>query len=359
MLLGVLLFLLFAVLIGFRLARRISSSLAVLCEEVDKVSRLELDSSGVVESRILEVARIAESVRNMKRGLRSFKKYVPSDLVLQLNALKKEAVLEGEKRELSIFFSDIADFTSIAEQLTPEELVQRLGVYFNGMSRIVLDNAGTLDKYIGDAIMAFWGAPRPRENHARLACASALKCQQYLDRLALEWEAEAHPVFRTRIGIHTGEVIVGNIGYEERMNYTIIGDAVNLASRLEGLNKFYQTRVIISEDTFSRVPDDFVARKLDLVAVKGKTRGVLIYELVSARGDLDSAQEAFLQAYDRAMELYLNRSWAEAKQAFAAAQQLSPRGRDYPSELLGARCEEFLREQPGPDWNGVYRHKSK
>ncbi len=359
MLLGVLLFLLFAVLVGFRVANSISSSLAVLCEEVDKVSRLELDSSTVVDSRILEVARIDESVRNMRRGLRSFKKYVPLDLVLQLNALKKEAVLEGEKRELSIFFSDIADFTTISEKLTPEALVQWLGVYFHGMSRIVLDNAGTLDKYIGDAIMAFWGAPQPRENHARLACASALKCQQFLDRLAIEWGADSHPVFPTRIGIHTGEVIVGNIGCEERMNYTIIGDAVNLASRLEGLNKFYQTRIIISADTFRRVQDDFVARKLDRVAVKGKTRGVLIYELVSARGDIDSAQENFLQTYDRAMELYLSRSWAEARQEFAAAQELSPRPRDYPSELLGARCEEFLRDPPGPDWNGVYTHKSK
>lgn len=359
MLLGVLLFLLFAVLVGFRIARGIASSLAVLCEEVDKVSRLELDSSAVVESRILEVARIDESVRNMKRGLRSFKKYVPSDLVLQLNALKQEAVLGGEKRELSIFFSDIADFTSISEQLTPEELVRWLAAYFNGMSRIVLDNAGTLDKYIGDAIMAFWGAPLPRENHAGLACAAALQCQQYLDRLATECAAESHPVFHTRIGIHTGEVIVGNIGYEERMNYTVIGDAVNLASRLEGLNKFYQTRIIISEDTFSRVKDEFVARKLDLVAVKGKTRGVLIHELIAARGDIDSAQATFLQTYDRAMELYLNRSWAEAREAFAAAQKLSPRGRDYPSELLGTRCEEFLCDPPGRDWNGVYTHKSK
>jgi adenylate cyclase len=173
MLLGVLGFLLIAVLIGSHISRRISSSLAELCEEVDKVSRLELDSSRVVESRILEVVRIDEAVRNMKHGLQSFKKYVPVDLVLQLNALKKVAVLEGEKRELSIFFSDIANFTSISEQLTPEALVQRLGVYFSGMSRIVLDNAGTLDKYIGDAIMAFWGAPLPRGNHARLALKQA------------------------------------------------------------------------------------------------------------------------------------------------------------------------------------------
>lgn len=359
MLVGVLLFLLFAILIGFRIAQNISSSLAVLCAEVDKVSRLELDSTRVVESRILEVARIDEAVSNMRRGLRSFKRYVPLDLVLQLNALKKEAVLEGEDVEVSIFFSDIVDFTSISEQLTPEDLVQRLSVYFSGMTRIVLDQAGTLDKYIGDSIMAFWGAPLPRENHAHLACIAALKCQEYLDRLAREWQSESHPVFRTRIGIHTGKVIVGNIGSNERMNYTIIGDAANLASRLEGLNKFYQTRLIISEDTFIRVQNYFIARKLDRVAVKGRSRGVQIYELIAARGEINGAIEAFLQAYDSAVELYLNRFWGEAKVAFEAAQKLSPSGRDYPSGLLGARCDEFMRNPPGPEWNGVYTHQSK
>lgn len=359
MLLGVLLFLLFAVLVGFRVARGISSSLAILCDEVDKVSRLELDSNSIVESRILEVSRIDEAVRNMKRGLRSFRKYVPVDLVLQLNAQKKEAVLEGEKRELSIFFSDIANFTSISERLTAEELVQQLGTYFNGVSRIILDGAGTVDKYIGDAVMAFWGAPVPRKNHARLACAAALECQRHLDRLSVEWEGKSQPVFRTRIGIHTGEAIVGNIGYEERMNYTIIGDAVNLASRLEGLNKYYQTRIIISDETFSQVQDEFVARKLDRVAVKGKTRGLLIYELISARGEDDQAQTEFLQTYDRAMELYLNRSWAEAEQAFAESRKMSPGGSDFPSEMLGARCAGFMRDEPGSEWSGVYTHNSK
>lgn len=359
MILGVLMFLSFALLLGSRLSQRISESIAVLCEEVDKVGRLDLDSSVVVESRILEVFRIAESVTNMKRGLRSFKKYVPSDLVMQLNALQKEAALEVEKRELSIFFSDIADFTSISEQLDSDELIQQLGDYFNGMSRIVLDHAGTLDKYIGDGIMAFWGAPLPRENHAVLACAAALQCQQYLKHLAIAQNSRSYAAFHTRIGIHTGEVIVGNIGYEERMNYTIIGDAVNLASRLEGLNKFYQTNVIISEDTFKRVRDAFVARKLDRVAVKGKTRGVLIYELIALRGEVSEAQEKFLRVYDQAMELYLNRTWEEAERAFAAAQRLAPSGKDYPSAMLEARCNEFARNQPAADWTGVYTHQSK
>jgi len=359
MFLGVLLFLIFAVLIVFRISQRISGSLAVLCEEVDKASKLQLDSNVVVDTNILEVSRIDEAVTNMKHGLRSFKKYVPADLVLQLNTLKKEAVLGGERKNLSLFFSDIADFTTISERLTPEELVEQLGVYFNGMSRIVLDNAGTLDKYIGDSIMAFWGAPLQQENHAYLACVTALKCQRYLDGLEIESKATSHAVFHTRIGIHTAEVIVGNIGYEERMNYTVIGDGVNLASRLESLNKYYRTKIMISEDTFNLVSNDFVARRLDMVAVKGKTRGVLIYELVAARGDIGNAQETFLQAYERGMEFYLNRSWAAAKRAFAEAQALAPLRTDYPSELLVARCEEFMRDQPGADWTGVYSHKSK
>jgi adenylate cyclase len=159
MLLGVLMFLMLAVLIVWRISQRISGSLALLSEEVDKVSRLELESNVVINTKILEVAKIDEAVMGMKRGLRSFKRYVPSDLVLQLNALKKEAKLGGERQNLTLFFSDIADFTAISEKLTAEELVEQLGVYFDGMSRIVLENQGTLDKYIGDSIMAFWGAP--------------------------------------------------------------------------------------------------------------------------------------------------------------------------------------------------------
>lgn len=359
MLFGVLLFLVFAVWIVFRIAQRISGSLAVLSEEVDKVSKLQLDSTVVVDTSILEVARIDAAVTNMKRGLRSFKKYVPADLVLQLNTLNKEAVLGGEKKTLTLFFSDIENFTTISEGLTPEELVEQLGVYFNGMSRIVLDNAGTLDKYIGDSIMAFWGAPIEQANHAFLACTTALKCQQYLNSLEIESKATGHAVFNTRIGIHTGEVIVGNMGYEERMNYTVLGDAANLASRLEGTNKFYQTRILISEDTLNLVREHFVVRKLDVVAVKGKTRGVPIYELIAARGGVDGAKEAFLKAYDQAVGLYFNRSWAEAKHAFAEARKLSPSGADYPSELLSARCEEFIRDDPGANWTGVYVLKSK
>jgi adenylate cyclase len=349
---------LLSVLIGILLSRRISHSLAKLATEVDKVSRLDLDSDAAIRSRISEVVKISDSVLNMKKGLRSFKKYVPADLVRQLNDLHKEAVLGGEKQTLSIFFSDIAGFTTISEQLSAEALVENLGVYFHGMSDTILQNGGTIDKYIGDAIMAFWGAPVERANHASLACATALKCQEYLDRLAPGFTQAGKPLFHTRIGIHTGEVIVGNIGYEERLNYTIIGDSVNLASRLEGLNKYYGTRIIISDETRAQVAGEFVTRRLDLVAVKGKSQGVAIHELAGTRDDLAADGLAAIELYNQALELYLHHQWQEALPLFQEALRQAG-GADRASSLMIERCTEYRATPPQNDWNGVYVFQSK
>src|SRR5262249_26375049 len=156
----------------------------------------------------------------------------------------------GEHRRLTIYFSDIADFTSISESMPPEALVAHLGEYLQAMSEQVLAAGGTVDKYIGDAVMAFWGAPLENAEHDRGAGTAAVRNQQPLRKLRERWQAEGKPPFRARIGIHTGEVIVGNIGSAARLNYTVIGDAVNLASRLEGLNKYYDTSILISESTF-------------------------------------------------------------------------------------------------------------
>ena len=347
-----------SVMLGILLSRRISRSLSKLATEVDKVSRLELDSNEAVLSRISEVVKINDSVINMKKGLRSFKKYVPADLVRQLNDLQREAVLGGEKKTLSIFFSDIADFTTISEHLSPEALVENLGSYFHGMSNTILQNGGTIDKYIGDAIMAFWGAPVDRTDHASLACTSALKCQNYLDRLAVGFTRAGKPLFNTRIGIHTGEVIVGNIGYEERLNYTIIGDSVNLASRLEGLNKYYGTRIIISDETLAQVAGEFVTRKLDLVAVKGKSQGVGIHELAGTKDDLGADRLESIELYNQAMELYLNRQWQEALPIFQEAFRKCG-GADPASGLMVERCTEYSVTPPQSDWNGVYAFHSK
>jgi adenylate cyclase len=347
-----------AVAIGILLSRRISRSLSKLAVEVGKVSRLELDSNEDIATSISEVANINTAVENMKMGLRSFKKYVPADLVRQLNDMKKEALLGGEKKTLSIFFSDIADFTTISEMLSPEALVDNLGHYFHGMSSTIVQNGGTVDKYIGDAIMAFWGAPVDRSNHASLACQSALKCQEYLDGLAAEFGKTGKPVFHTRIGLHTGDVIVGNIGYEERMNYTIIGDSVNLASRLEGLNKYYGTRIMISDETLALVKGEFVTRRLDTVAVKGKSKGVTIHELAGRVDGLAAGRLEGIRLHNHAMDLYFMRQWREALPIFEELFRASD-GRDLAAGMMVERCGEYLANPPDGDWNGVYVFHAK
>jgi adenylate cyclase len=346
-------FTLLALLLGLTISKAMSRSLTVLAGEVDKVGRLDLSSDVVVRSRFLEVHNIAAAVTGMRSALRSFKKYVPADLVLELHALRKEAVLEGERREVTAFFSDIADFTRIAESLSAEALVENLGAYFETASTAIHDCHGTVDKYIGDCVMAFWGAPIVREDHAVLACQAALDCQERLDALRERFRAAGHPVFETRIGLHTGEVIVGNIGSPSRMNYTIVGDGVNLASRLEGLNKTYGTRILVSEACFARTGDLFVARRLDCVAVKGKARGVTMYELIGRAGAVDEARLTAVARYEEGLDAYLARRFAQAetlfREVFAASGET-----DLAASLMAGRCRAYRDQELPADWDGVY-----
>jgi len=351
-------FVVLAVAVGVYASRLVTKPLILLAEDVSRISRLELDSGSAIRTRINEMVNILDSVENMKKGLRSFKKYVPSELVLQLMQMKKEAVIEGEKRSVTLFFSDIAGFTSISEKLEPEQLVENLGAYFDGMSRIIQRSGGTLDKYIGDAIMAFWGAPNPHDDHASQACTAALECRAFLDELAVEWTRQGKPPFLTRIGVHTGEAIVGNMGYDERMNYTVIGDSVNLASRLEALNKYYGTDIIISADTYAAAGKDFVARKLDVVAVKGKEKGVLIYELIGRRATVDASKVRFVESFNSGVDHYLAREWREAAVLFEETYRQSG-AKDIPSRMMLDRCAEFLKTPPSADWTGAYVYDSK
>ncbi len=355
---GIFLTTLGALATGLFFSKTISGSLSLLAHEVDKAGKLQLDSNTPIDTRILEIHNIDASVNNMKNGLRSFKKYVPSDLVAELNELRKEAVLEGECRELTVFFSDIVGFTSISERLAIEELVENLGVYFGGMTKVIHEHNGTVDKYIGDSIMAFWGAPILRPDHASLACSTALACQEFLDGLCSTWEKAGRPPFHTRIGLHTGEVVVGNIGYEERMNYTIIGDNVNLASRLEGLNTYYGTRILISDSCRGQAGDEYVTRTLDMVAVKGKAQGVLIHELLGGKSTLSQEIVDFADQYNRGMDLYFRREWDEALRIFQETGICLGRD-DLPSSILARRCLDFMASPPGDGWTGVFQHTRK
>lgn len=340
-----------AVSLGVILARRISKPLLLLEADMSRIQTFDLGGSPVIRSRIVEVIRMKNALENMKSGLRSFKKYVPAELVAELIKLRKEAVLSAQKRELSVFFSDIKGFTSIAEGLSPEVLAQNMGVYFEAMTSTLLGNQATVDKYIGDAIMAFWGAPVPVEKHAALACRAAIQCQRRVDKISADFAAAGFPALVTRIGINTGEAIVGNMGYKDRLSYTALGDTVNLASRLEGLNKHYGTRILISETTYDRVRDEFVARPVDMVAVKGKNTAVGIYELLIEKDQAGQDQLAFVSLCEEGMKSYLRREWTKAEECFRAVLQTRPD--DQPAQMLVARCVTYGKTPPPADWNGV------
>lgn len=339
------------IIIGVLFSRSISKPLLVLSRDMSKIQHFELDETVEIKSRVIEINSMKTAVENMKNGLRSFRKYVPADLVAELIQLGQEAVLSAEKREVTVFLSDITDFTTVSEMLSPEELAEHLRLYFRGMTSAILKNQGTIDKYIGDAIMAFWGAPHAVDGHAIHACRSALECQWFLDCINREWVQKGVPTLSTRIGLNTGQVVVGNFGYEERLNYTAMGDNVNLASRLEGLNKYYGTRIIIGESTYVQASPEFEARMLDVVAVKGKTKGIAIYELVAEKGTLSSADKEFVDLFNAGMREYLDRSWVKALSCFEETSRKKPE--DKPSQILCNRCSEHLLNPPPDDWTGV------
>ncbi len=348
---------LLAVALGVWVSGQVARPLERLAHEAEAIGQLQIQARPPLSSVVLEVDRLATATEEMKAGLRSFQKYVPADLVRSLLASGQEARLGGDNRIVTISFCDIAQFTSISEGLAPAQLVAHLGEYLEALSREVVASGGTVDKYIGDAIMAFWGAPELNPQHALAACTAAVRSQHQLHALRTKWEAEGKPLFFARFGLHTGEVVVGNIGSEARMNYTVIGDAVNLASRLEGLNKYYGTDILISEDTYQQAQPAVVARPLDWVAVKGKTQAVLVYELLGLRGEVDPAEEELAALYAQALTRYRQRDWPGAAQLLERVLQLRPL--DGPARQLRARCTTYQDRPPAEDWDGVYRLESK
>ena len=299
-----------------------------------------------------------------KTALKSaFSRYVNPKLAEEIADHPDMLKLGGEKRELSILFTDIQGFTSISEKLKPESLVALLNEYFEAMTGIILQEGGTLDKYEGDAIMAFFGAPMALQDHAIKACEAALKMRTILQELKQKWKnapllpgGEPKPEIDFRCGINSGDVIVGNLGSKERFNYTVIGDSVNLASRLEGANKKYGTRIMISEFTHEQVKDRFITRELDLLRVVGKNEPVKVYELLGQKG-LEPEVSNLLQQYDDGIRLYNARKFAEALTKFELILKEFPL--DGPSKVYKQRCEILRDFPPKPDWDGVFEMDRK
>lgn len=337
-------------MLSLLLSRYISRPLLSLSREMAQVRHLQLDTALEINSRISELQTMEASLESMKSGLRSFKKYVPAELVAELIALGHEAKLGAEKREMSIFFCDLQNFTATAERLDPQQLSHLIASYFETVTTTVQECGGAIDKFIGDAVMAFWGAPRPMANHAAAALKAAMLLQARLATLAQDWQAQGLPGLATRMGLTTGTVLVGNVGHEHRLSYTALGDVVNLASRLESLNRYYGTQLLVTPQVLDAQDQAVASRPVDLVAVKGKQQGVLILEVALTAPDW---WLLYLQGWDA----YKAQDWHKAKDTFDQLLKLQPK--DGPSRVLTERCANFIAQGVPINWSGVWVMESK
>jgi adenylate cyclase len=251
----------------------------------------------------------------------------------------------------------MAGFTTLSERLDPETVVSLLNDYLSRMTEIILAEEGTVDKYEGDAIMAFWGAPLDQEDQACRACRAALRQQTALTELNQQFAASGLPVLANRIGLHTGDAIVGNLGSEKRFDYTVIGDTVNLASRLEGLNKFYGTVIMASDTTVQECAGAMEFRELDRVAVKGRETPIAVFQVLALPGELTPAQAAAREEFARGLKLYRQGQFAAAAAHFSQALEHLPQ--DGPSQVFLTRCQQYETNPPTPDWDAVFRPDQK
>jgi adenylate cyclase len=295
----------------------------------------------------------------------AFSRYLSPSIINEIIADPDKLNLGGEKREMTAVFTDIQGFSTISEQLDPVHLVRLLNRYLSAMSNIIMENLGTIDKYEGDAIIAFFGAPVYREDHAALACRSALeikKAERELNAVIMEEGLSPSPLF-TRIGVNTGEMVVGNMGAENKMDYTIMGSAVNLASRLEGVNKQYRTGgILISEYTKARIGDEFICRGLDRVRVVGINTPVRLYELLGLRSEPETRDEAesrqaeYLAAWEKGLSLFEQGVFAQAGEIFSGLTKQMPQ--DNTAKLYAEWCLKYINSPPD-NWDGAHNLTEK
>lgn len=354
--------LLLSVVIIALFSKRISVPIHYLSQQADRITNFDLGDAKEVTSGIQEIQKLQSSITRMRKSLASFAKFVPNNLVKKLLDKGIEVKIGGTKKTVTIFFSSISNFNSLIDELSADKMIGQLSEYFTEMTEIINQHNGTVDKYISDEVMAFWGAPVHNQNHALQCCVSALLNQRRLLDLNRKWNFENKPSLLVKIGIHTGEVIVGNIGSSERMNYTILGDSVNLTARFVGVNNIYGTNIIISESTLHALNDHAVVRPLDIITVKGKIESVPIYELIAIKNTdplvlPTQNQIKFCDEFTKGFRYYLERRWGEAIDIFNNLQLTF--GKDEPCDLYVQRCKEFQQNPPPTNWDGVYHMKTK
>ena len=349
-------------LLAFRLSRRISQPIVTLSEEAQRIQELNFNHKVTVNSNIQEISDLSAAIAALKNTIQSFSFYIPKALVKNLLSRKQQIHVGGRLKEVTLMFTDIEGFTTVSENISPDKLLTYLSEYFEELTRIIIETNGTIDKYIGDAIMSFWGAPIADRYHTLRSCRAALLCQQRLSELNRLWKRDNRPIFNTRMGLHVGNVIIGNVGSSERMNYTAIGDSVNLCSRLEGLNKYYGTKILVSEAVYLQARENFLFCPIDRVAVKGKEKAVTIYTLLGQiKGDdmlyPTEDQMSFCEKFDVAYKAFLRRQFTESLALF---QSLSQEYKNHQTlSLYVERCEDFIKDPPPTHWDGSVAMKVK
>ncbi len=296
--------------------------------------------------------------REKRMIMGAFERFVPPKVVNELLAHPEKLKLGGEERFLSVLFLDLADFTSVSEKLKPTDLVNLINIYLTEMTEVVFKYDGIIDKYEGDALMAEFGAPVHFDDHAVKACRAAIEMQERLKKLDLSKYKDVVTSLSCRIGINSGHMIVGNMGSKNVFDYTVMGDAVNLASRLEGANKKYGTHIMISEDTYKLVKDEIVSRPLDLIRVKGRQKPVRVLEVISSRDQkISEGLRSMLPIFVSGIRYYHLRDWKRAEECFQYC--LEKVSTDGPSREYLRRVREFMKDPPPEDWDGVYTMHSK
>jgi adenylate cyclase len=286
-----------------------------------------------------------------------FGKFVSRKMVDRLVARPDQLKLGGEKAELTVLFSDLSGFTTLSEKMESDVLLGLLNEYLNEMSELIYEREGTLDKYIGDAIMAFWGAPDASPDHAWQACHAALACHQRLAAMAPEWQEKYGAKLTARIGINTDVMTVGMVGSNRLHNYSVIGDAVNLASRLEGANKPFGTSLMIAQRTVDLSQGKIEVRPIARLQVKGKANWVMVYELLARAGELSESQREARQLFTDAFAAFLRRDWADAQGLLARLLEQQPG--DGLAQVYMKRVRDYAEHPPEPEWDGVFKLDEK
>ena len=296
--------------------------------------------------------------RERKKIKSTFKHYVSPIVIEEMLKNPDRLKLGGEEKILTVLFSDLEGFTSYSERYSPNQMISILSDYYNEMTEEVFAHSGMLKEYVGDELMAIFGAPLEQADHAKLACAAAIAMRERRRQLRTEWLEMGRPALRARTGINSGPMLVGNIGSRYRLSYGALGDHVNLGSRLEGLNKMYGTEILIGENTAGLVEGAFLLREIDMVLVKGRKQPVRIYELLDKVGiKFSGEKEQLLLLYAAGLGAYRRQLWTEALEHFQECSRILPE--DGPSGVMAERCLIYLDSPPPQDWDGVFEHKSK